>query len=72
MKNTIDLVVEVYGCRVFAAVFHFLRFFALVLCVANVFELRLPGYWSLEKCLPRRLVVAKDEKGSCGLRNHML
>ena len=71
-KDTIDLVVDVNGCRVFAIVFRFCGFFALVWCVAIVFVLRLPGYWSLKKRLPRRLVVAKDERGSCGLWDRML
>ena len=47
--DTIDLLVDVNGCRVFAVVFCFLRFFAFVLCVAIVFGFRPPGFHSLEK-----------------------
>ena len=73
-EDTIDLVVDVNGCRVFAAVFCFCCFLRLF-CAWRLFL----GFgrrdfvlWKKKTSPPRRLMVVKDEWRFCVFRVCML
>ena len=71
-EDTIDLVVDVNGCRVFAAIFRFCGFLHLFCAWRLFLGFGRRDFVLWKKTSPPRLMVVKDERRFCVFRVCML